>query len=192
MKNLVTRELVRQILTKATAFEWTVQGFGFLRLPLGKLGRIHIWDSALTVPDVSVIHSHFWNLQSEIISGCLRNIRYHVNPVNLDNIPATHWEQRLITGEGGGLIEKPRRVQLISSSTEIYHSGSAYSQRAEEVHETQAFDGTVTVMQRPKGGDGETALVYWAHNKQWGSAEPRPATREEVEGVTGRALAAWR
>ena len=61
--------LVRSILERWRAYEWTVQGFGFARTKIADVGRIHVWDSRLAVDLVSTMHTHPWPLRSTIISG---------------------------------------------------------------------------------------------------------------------------
>lgn len=101
---------------------------------------------------------------------------------------ATHMMQSLITGEGGGLVGKPEAVYLTAYPTEVYRAGERYYQRNTEVHETEFDGGTVTVLQRNLGGAGEKARVFWPLGESWVSAEPRPATLQEVAFLTQKAL----
>src|ERR1700691_1916546 len=39
--------LVRAILEQWKSYQWTVQGFGFIRTKIADIGRIHVWDSRL-------------------------------------------------------------------------------------------------------------------------------------------------
>jgi hypothetical protein len=54
--------LVLSVLQKWKAYEWTVQGFGFIRTKIQNVGRIHVWDSRLATPLVSTAHNHPWKL----------------------------------------------------------------------------------------------------------------------------------
>lgn len=184
----LTGALVRTILQNAQSFDWTIQGFGMLRLNLRKIGRIHVWDKQFAVPDVSVIHNHPWSLRSTIISGCLSNVRYELVE---DEKRHTHLRQRLVTGEGGRLLDKPLPVNLRPRSFEWYGPGDTYEQAASEIHESRPFDGTVTLMERPKGLSDEVASVFWPLDTEWVSAEPRPAEPREVLLITTRALELW-
>jgi hypothetical protein len=177
----VTRELVRKILENATAFEWTLQGFGMFRLYLGKVGRIHLWDRRFAVPEVSNVHTHPWDLRSTVISGRLTNLRFgHVGDEGIRN----YYGQKLQTGEGGGLKGEPFQAALYTRAREHFGPGDVYQQMASEIHESQPEDGTVTIMERPKGPDfTEHAFVYWDIDRGpigWVSAEPRRATHEQV------------
>lgn len=63
-------------------------------------------------------------------------------------------------------------------------------QTPSEIHETDAQDGTVTLMQKTPTGD-DSARVFWEIGTGWGSAEPRKATPEEVLDITQNALKLW-
>lgn len=182
------KELCCKILERATVYSWTLQGFGMFRLYLRGVGRVHLWDRTFANPDVSDIHDHFWDLQSQIIAGQMTNIRYGIER---GETQYTHMMQTLITGEGGGLIGHPERVRLFVRVMEPLLEGDIYFQRASEVHQSLPLRGTVTVMRRDKGGSGETARVFWPIAKSWGSAEPRRATDEEILKASENALQAW-
>lgn len=168
------RLAVRAILDNAHSFEWSVQGFGVLRLYVANVGRIHVWHRALRYPDVSTIHDHSWDLESVIVSGCLGNTRFIENPDGRD-----FWKRKLVTGYNTKFVEEPRLVGLVASPTETYRPGDTYSQRAAEIHESVVADGTVTIMSRKEDVEGQ-ATVYWPANAQWGTAKPRPAAYGEV------------
>lgn len=200
----VTRELVRTILQRASNYQWTVQGFGMLRLYLAKVGRIHLWDSRVRTGNVSDMHTHPWPLRSTIIAGEIVNERYAEIPEALSPALAdalacgerrAMWAQLLQTGEGGGLKGAPREVVVRRMSREIYRAGNVYSQRPAEIHVSLPVDGCVTIMERPKGPDfTEHAWVYWdreAGRMGWVSAEPRPATIREVGQAAAHALETW-
>src|SRR5690348_1365077 len=79
--------LVRSILERWNAYEWTVQGFGMVRTKIANVGRIHVWDSRVRVALVSDIHAHPWELRSTVISGELINQRFNVRSKGEDGIP---------------------------------------------------------------------------------------------------------
>ncbi len=186
----LTRELVRHILERATEYEWTLQGFGLLRLYLAGVGRLHIWDDRYRFANVSEIHDHFWPLRSRVIAGELVNHRFEVD--QLSSTP-THWCQRIVTGEKGGPEGNPLAVELREMSAHRYLPGEFYEQTPTDVHWTKPERGTVTLMARPKGADGaiETARVFYPVGTEWGTAEPRRATKEEVHDITQYALRRW-
>jgi hypothetical protein len=190
--------LVRKILVWPERSQWTVQGFGFLRTYFGpalapKRFRLNLWDSRFTVPNVSTIHDHPWDLTSLIIAGEMVNQRYLPRDIRSGPRPTfgpTHEFTTIKTGEGGGLEKSPGQYcKLDKYPMETYRPGDSYAQHAEEVHETIFKDGTVTLNERV--GDTEHARVFWPFGTAWVDAMPRPATEDEVSDAVGRSLAEW-
>lgn len=179
--------LVRSILEQWQSYEWTMQGFGFIRTKLANVGRIHVWDSSLAVPRVSTIHTHPWPLCSTIISGELINCRFEES----EHGDLPYLRSRLTTGEGGGLIGDPEPVMLVRREPESYTAGSRYMQLPTEIHRTLAQDGTVTLLERPQGPPLEEALTFWPQGTAWVSAEPQRIERWQIESVITYALARW-
>lgn len=175
---------IRTILEKSTSFEWSIQGFGMLRLHLRDDARIHIWDKSLRYPNVSMIHNHSWDLRSEIVVGELRNARF------VESNCGPHFiRRRLVTGYKTKMVSAEESIRLqIVNGVEHYIAGETYSQLAHEIHSTDAEDSTVALMHRNEHqGDG-TADVFWPADKKWGTAKPRIATDAEVEVITDRVL----
>lgn len=163
---------------------WTVQGLGMIRLYLDpeQRERLHIWDPGSATPDVSTIHDHPWNFTSRIVVGRLENQRYVVD----GREPGDFLMQRLRCGIGGGLIDEPRRVTVVGHPLETYYPGDRYHQDADEFHESIPSPGAVTVITRDFRGNRDVATVCW-RTGDWVSAEPRPATRDEVVHFTNLA-----
>lgn len=188
----ITRELIRQILDNAHSYPWTLQGFGMLRLKLGKVARVHIWNPLLAKPGVSTIHSHPWDLKSTIIAGRLLNVRYTADTGGAEEYD-THFGSELQTGEGGGLLGDPYLCRLAPRELgEWYRPGDSYSQKKDEIHETIADHGTVTLLERWLGPPDEEALTFWPRARGlagWVSAEPRVASGPEIEASVAMALA---
>ena|ERR1700741_3262415 len=191
MNYRLTRELIHKVLEQALHYQWTLQGFGMLRLNLGREGRIHVWDDRFAVPNVSVIHTHPWNLHSTVFSGRIVNIRYNEHPTFNKYKDPTHMRQTIQCGEGGCIRGEPTPLYLMEQPTEVYLAQSSYMQEADEIHESRPDRGTVTLLQRPKGPEMELAHVYWPYGTQWVSAEPRVATRDEMSAIVGHALECW-
>lgn len=184
----VVAALVRSVLERADAFEWTVQGFGMLRTKLADAGRIHVWDSRLRVPLVSDVHAHPWDLTSTIISGELINQRFKV----FGELRGMRYiMSKIATGEGGGLTGTPKHVGLESEPLEFYKAGDVYAQAAEEVHRSIPIDGCVTLLARLQGPPLQETTVYWPQGARWVSAEPRPATPFEIKDAVELALSRW-
>ncbi len=169
--------------------DWTVQGFGFLRLRLDDATRLHVWDSRLRAPGVSDIHDHTqWAFTSQIISGTLVNVRYSIT---VEDRGQRHHMAILNCGIGGGV--KPGSVQevsLLASHPELYLPGSSYRQEPDEIHRTMPADGTVTLITQERR-PVDTARVFWPFGGAWGDAIPRQAEGYEVENVVGFALSIW-
>ena len=183
------KSAVQAILAKPHAHEWTVQGFGMLRLylPGPENLRLHIWDSRLAVPGVSVIHTHPWDFESHVVAGVIHNTRW------TEGEGAPYLKQSLQCGAGGCILGTPETVRLHSRPAESWHEGYSYTQQADELHSSAPEDGTVSLLARsvPPGRSADHAFVYWPAGEEWVSAEPRVATPDEVEMVTSSSLARW-
>lgn len=175
--------LALAVLDNAGAYDWSVQGFGMLRLYIRKIGRLHIWDSALRYPNVSVVHNHSWDLTSMVLFGELRNTRFRVS----DRYGVQMKMQRLVTGYDTKMVTEENNVRLISENLEIYRPGQTYHQQAHEIHRTDALDSTVTLMLRNEDEQGQ-ADVYWPASGTWGTARPRRALEDEIRQTVKRAL----
>lgn len=182
--------LVLSILQQWRSYQWTVQGFGFIRTKIQNVGRIHVWDSRLTTRYVSMMHTHPWPLRSTIISGELINQRFQEVEPHVPGLPYMH--SRIATGEGGGLVGEPRPVRLLPvDDPEFYMPGCTYEQRADEIHRSIPQDGCITLLERPQGPPLEEASVYWPAGTEWISAEPKEAELWAIEPVINYALARW-
>jgi hypothetical protein len=188
---MMAKALVKKILEKAEFYEWSLQGFGMLRLHMDYGVRLNVWDSRYRVPNVSLMHSHPWNFVSYIVAGELQNIRWvlanHVSTTEFD----TPFEHAIIKpGPGGGLRENKGLVVLLQQNGEVYKAGESYCQKFDEIHVSDPLDGTVTVNERERVGE-DLAYVYWPKGTEWVSAEPRPAKLHEVRDITENALKKW-
>lgn len=182
--------LVLSILKQWPSYQWTKQGFGFIRTKIENVGRIHVWDSSLRTHYVSDIHNHPWPLHSTIISGELINQRYSGSS-NTERFIPNYKGQKIATGEGGGLIGEPVDVMLSPDRPDVYGPGESYKQRPEDIHRTIAKDGTVTLIERPQGPPLEEADVFWPIGTNWVSAEPEEVPAWIVQRVIQHALARW-
>lgn len=196
MLRAFVRNLLRHPITFALnndhPFEWSLQGFGMLRCYLDpeKQFRLHIWDPARAAYEVSTLHNHPWDFTSVIISGEVADRTYLVREVDLAT-RNTHWRQRIQCGEGGGLCGGRQGVQVRPLQTNLYRNGATYGHVAETVHESIPSAGAVTLIRRHFHPDTEHADVLWPVDKVWVSAEPHPATKDEVEHFTRLALKEW-
>lgn len=185
MNHEATQLLVKTILEHATSMpgRWTLQGLGMLRLYLSPTTRLHVWSMAHRNPMASTLHTHPWDFSSYVVVGSIENTTYE----QAYRSGVKYNRQLLRCGEGGGLEGTPDQIRLESSGWQV-NEGELYEQAAEVIHETDFWDGTVTLVQRTMRADTEHAYVFWRDGQTWGSAEPREATPEEVEAITGTAL----
>lgn len=183
----LTKELVQWILINANQFEWSLQGFGMLRLYLPKGSRLHIWDKRHAVENVSQIHTHPWGFRSTVIVGCVYNTRFLREPASFYRLK----ERKILCGEGGGLLGDTVEVGLKMLKLEAYNSGDSYEQESDEIHMSMPQDGTVTIINRTFKEDRDHASVFWPAAEEFVSAEPRRATSEEVESITKYSLATY-
>jgi hypothetical protein len=168
------------------AADWTVQGFGFLRLRISDTLRLHVWDSRLRQAGVSDIHDHAqWAFTSTVLSGRIVNVRFA--EVRKSGFP--HMMQTIKCGVGGGVMfgVEPEEVMLAASDPELYIAGTSYHQEPDEIHQSLPTDGTVTIIEQTRR-EVDTARVFWPKGTKWGDAIPRQASRSEVDEVGGYAL----
>ena len=182
------RPMVREILAHPFQHDWTVQGFGMLRMYFNedKRWRLNLWNRKFAVAGVSTIHDHPWHFQSMIIAGRFTNRKYAPQP---DGVYYNF--QTIKTGEGGGPVGEPAQMPLKVLPEANYLPGMTYSQHHTEIHESLYADGTVTLNRRDRVGTGEHARVFWALGQEWVDAEPRKATPDEVYDATEHSLRSW-
>lgn len=181
------KALARAILSNAQAYEWSLQGMGMLRLHLPDNYRLHVWDSRYRVPNVSMVHDHLqWGLHSTVIAGRLLNRRY----IKIPRGGEPYMFATLKPGYDCYFKHEPQATCLGELLGDLYEEGESYGQEPSEIHQTNAEDGTVTLMRKTPTAD-ESARVFWPTGTEWVSAEPRPATLAEVADITGRALELW-
>lgn len=181
---MTTERQVNEILARPFDREWSIQGFGMLRTYLDDdhIERLHIWDASVAVEDVSTIHDHPWDFESRIVRGTLNNRRYTIiggGPLNSVIVDGAVHAAKIRCGVGGGIIEDYGRVHIGLTASEDYEAGDRYSMLAPELHESYPERGAVTLIKRSFKDDRDTAMVCWKDG-EWVSAEPRPATHEEI------------
>jgi hypothetical protein len=190
-KNLETKiahlTFVRHLLEHPYNFDWTIQGFGMLRLYLSPTIRLHVWDTFESFPGVSTIHTHPWDFTSEVIVGRVTN--HILTKVYASRMwPATHQEQLIRCGTGSCSVGQARDVHLAKMLPVTYVAGQSYVQKSHQIHESVPDRGTVTIVSRRFKEDAEHAYVYFPLGAPWGSSEPRKATYDEIDRMCGKAL----
>lgn len=182
--------LVRKIFENYGGYSWSLQGLGMLRLNLSRELRLHVWDARFAVPNVSTIHDHPWDFESEIVVGELTNQTYGCYDTASRFMNSKYNKQTIICGPGGCAMGEPEKVFLDPDRPKTYRAGDIYKQKRDEIHDTTYLDGTVTLVTRTFYEDTEHAHVFWQGEK-WISAEPRPATIGEVRAIVNNALERW-
>lgn len=184
-------ERVVEILEHAHLFDWTIQGFGMLRLTFpGDVWRLHVWSHEDRVPGVSKIHNHPWDFASYVLNGTMVDICHELVPgVGMAM-------QKLLCGPGARLEGDPVPVGLKNPAVmHTYKAGDFYEHYASDMHESHPSDGAVTLVRRVFRVDGADDLnhahVMWPVGTNWVSAEPRAATSAEVVRITRKALQKW-
>lgn len=188
------RDLARYLLVNRNSLprgDWTVQGFGFMRLRISPSLRLHVWDSRLRVPHASDIHDHAqWAFRSTVLAGSICNVRYSITDPGAPGA-LEHNMGTIKCGIGGGMSdEKPVLIGLLPLVPEMYTAGQSYSQEPGEVHRTMPTDGTVTIIEQFRR-ETDCARVFWPKGIEWGDAIPRKAETWEIEEVGGFALKAF-
>ena len=186
---ILTRSLIEEARKDHT--KWSLQGMGMLRLHLPDNCRLHIWDSRYRVENVSMIHDHLqWGLESTVVAGSITNIRYYEITDETDPDGKDYMYTILKPGVGCFFKEEPKPIRLDLHTKVTYGPGKSYAQQPRDIHESDPLDGTVTFMRKHPTGD-ESARVFWPAGTEWVSAEPRPATKEQVESITEYSLRKW-
>jgi len=184
----VQKDLVKTILSSPFELEWQVQGLGMLRTYLSKERRLHVWNSALKFPGASEMHTHPWDFRSYVVAGVVRNFRFV--EMEQGSVYGSYKRQTIKCGVGGGLVGEPEEVNLWMREPEEYVEGETYFEEAEEIHMSVPSDGTVTIVKRKFKEDVDHAYVFW-QDGEWGTAEPREATREEISMTLTHSLNTW-
>lgn len=197
---MIDRNEVYDILSNEWKFlDWQVQGFGMLRTYLDGPGepRLQIWDQRLAEWGNNAIHDHPWDFKSRVIAGTLFNQRYGREGAGFENVigrARPYREVKLTPGIGGGRHEEESiETWLYKSAVEILSAGEEYSQQAEELHVSRYLQGTVTIIERERTRESDTASSMWPRDSDvpWIFYEPRPANIDEIKTVVESCLRTW-
>ena len=179
----------KYVLERPLDHSWSLQGFGMLRMYLSPEVRLHVWDSRYRTTNVSDIHDHPWDFTSTVLWGKMVNMRYF-ETLGTRYTRYTHHSGQIVCGPNPS-VSGPvdiKRVRLGMDMPCAYEPGFSYTQLAGDLHSSSPVDGTVTICRRTPafGRSSEHARVYWPLGTDWVSAEPRPATNDEVLDILGR------
>lgn len=188
---MITLLMLKKILERAEHYNWTIQGFGMLRLYLSREVRLHVWDPSRAFPGVSTIHTHPWDFTSEILVGRLTDLVYakdYPGP-NYHFKPHAMNQQQIMCGVGACVTSLAKEVLLYAPKEGIaYRAGQSYTMRADEIHESIPDRGCVSIITRRFKADTEHADVYYRAGTTWVASEPRPATPDEIRSMCDAAL----
>jgi hypothetical protein len=103
-------------------------------------------------------------------------------------------EVKLTPGVGGGRHEdEPVETWLQKAPVEILSAGEEYSQTARELHVSRYLQGTITIIERERTRESDTASSIWPTDSDvpWIFYEPRPANTVEIKTVVESCLRMW-
>lgn len=179
---LATAMWVQSILKDPHRHEWSIQGFGMLRLHLANGLRLHLWSKEFQVDHVSLIHTHPWTFSSHILAG------ETINTVFQEGGVGDTYNRRIIQpGMDLAFLSEPEQVRLSVRHIQRYLPGQQYFQLPEEIHSSDFEDGTITLNHRVRTPKDE-AYTYWPQGEEWVSAQPRTATAAEINAFIAQAL----
>jgi hypothetical protein len=178
--NSLDKVLVRNILEHAHGYSWTMQELGLLGLRLDdrREYRLHVWDPGHRIGG-PVIHDHPYDFVSTIVAGELTNVRYEEDPTGVKYLRDRYSPPNEDLRSSDFIQLAPR--------AETHREGDEYAQLAHELHDSHQLPGTVTII-RMTFRDVNELTVCRAEDAPWISGVSRPATSEEVEAITSRAL----
>ena len=182
MDNGLQKALVYQVLVHAEAYPWTMQDIGLLGLRLDdhREYRLHIWDPSLCAGEPPV-HDHPYDFVSRIIAGEMVNTRYTEDPAGSEY---SRIRYSPTNEDARGTADTVR----LSGTTTTYAEGGHYGHVAHELHDSRQLPGTVTII-RMVFKDVPELTVCRLDDAPWVSGQSRPATFEDVEQFTAKALA---
>lgn len=195
------RHIVRDVLDHPRDYRWSVHGIGMLRTYLDDTHdwRLNLWHPVLLNPGISTMHTHPWPFTSYVLAGRLRNTRFDrctKNSVgaelfNEGKITCGTHVQGSSTDQGGtvfpGLNGPPTIVPLHRRTPETYGPNETYTQLPPEIHDTNAFAGSITVIRRGEMTEGCEASVFWPVGQEWGDAS-REFNWEDADATLAAAI----
>lgn len=188
IEQVAIKQLVKEILENPGERGWAIQGLGMLRTYLTPELRLHIWSEVAEMDGASKMHTHPWDFTSLVVAGRVCDFKCR-EITSAEAGGRTMKKQTIRCGEGGGLVGEPIEVRIDTWPPKAYVEGESYSHVASNIHYSVPEEGSVTIIKRTFGQDTEHAYVYF--DGEWGTAEPRPASRGEIIAITQSALERW-
>jgi hypothetical protein len=143
--------------------------------------RLHVWDPESATSD-PVVHDHPYDFTSTVVVGELVNTRY------VEQAKGTEYLRERYS-PGNANDRRADTVRLVATP-ETLRGGARYRQLAHELHDSRQVPGTVTVLHFDRWRDDATELTVCRRpGTPWVTGQARAATPDEVERITGAALA---
>ena len=117
---------------------------GFICLPVYRHGDdgicVHVWpaDRPAIRPTTSAVHSHSWDLLSQVLYGRVRN---EIIEVTEDADPAYRVFEVHSRGDLDEIRATPRLVRARTGAVETHRAGASYALLAGDFHTTEVPDG---------------------------------------------------
>lgn len=191
MSHAPLKRAVQSILEHSQDYKWSVSGLGMLRTYLDEETRIHIWDSSLLVPGVTLLHTHPWSFESVVIAGSIQDHRMTKLKGGPISDRGLYDEYYIRCGAGGGVKDEPRKVRLYAQASRAYGDGHRYEHDPEDIHCTGFQEGSVTMVKRKFREDRDSAYVYAPAGEPFGNANSHPVSGLEALRIIRRSLHAW-
>lgn len=183
-RKIMTDEFLLSILRDplAETIRWRAHGIGFMKAYIDSPAnewRINVYNSLLRVPGITVMHDHPWHLTSYVRCGRLTNTR--IARSHRKSAGAFLMNEGTINCENfRGIEGKPDPVVLVRRPSEIVERDQWYMQTAHEIHDTEAADGTVTILHRQAAhGKHGRASLFWPLGDEYVDAS-RSITETEI------------
>lgn len=173
--------------------EWSLQGFGMLRMYLSddRKYRLHLWSPDHRIPNIwesfSDVHTHPWDFTSKVVFGNLVNMRYSFTV----SFAGNYSRRLMVPGEGAHFKDAPVPGWLNERKVDLLSMGMQYSQSFDEIHRSMPFPGTVTIIERERGNREDLAYTFYRNDipiplgkdNAWVNAAPRKATEDEIDQI---------
>lgn len=198
---IISPDSLRAILGNPLQYRWRAHGIGMLRMyfkPGSEDWRLNLWHPRLLNDGITTMHTHPWAFDSYIIAGALTNTRFMRYAPPPSRVPYHDYAKAYHEGvipcgahapkdPEFGIEGEPQKVWLVEQRPEVYRHGAQYRQAPEEIHDTRAEPGTITVMHRTYYEPSGRASVFWPFDTPWGDAS-RGTSEEDILVTCAAAL----
>jgi hypothetical protein len=173
------QELLTKLKNDPLSFKWRRHGIGFIKAYLNeeRTKRVHVFHKRFLTPGITIHHTHPWHLFSEVLKGNLVNTRFRKQGIS----SCRFMEGVISCCDFKGVEGEPVEVGLLSDAPEIYtDTNGYYFQWSDEIHMTEATDGTVTVVTLVPAKEEGKARVYWPVGSEYVNADISELSEEDI------------